>query len=165
MNEIWTTVCGNVVKDPIHRRTDDGLAIVKFRVATTPFSYSKSEGRVDGATSYVTVTCFRWLAENAGSCVAKGDPVVVFGKLSVNEYASKDGHVGHDTEIVASAIGHDLNRGTSAFRRGRAAAVVQAVAEVTEAPEEAFENEFEGSFDDLPLEPAALADLPEADAA
>ncbi len=165
MNEMWTTVCGTVVKDPIYRQTDGGLTIAKFRVATTPFAYSKSTGRVDGATSFVTVTCFRWLAENTGSSIGKGDPVIAYGKVSVNEYASKDGHVAHDMEIVASAMGHDLNRGTSAFRRGRAAVAAAPGAEATEAPEEAFADGLEGSFDDLPLEPAALADLPQADAA
>lgn len=165
MNEIWTTVCGNVVKDPIHRRTEEGLAIVKFRVATTPFSYSKSEGRVDGATSYVTVTCFRWLAENAGGCVVKGDPVIVFGKLSVNEYEAKDGHVAHDTEIVASAIGHDLNRGTSAFRRGVRAVPARVADEVAVAPEEDLHGDFEDAFADQRVDPAALGDVAEADAA
>lgn len=117
MNEIWTTVCGNIATDPIHRRTDDGLPIVKFRIASTPFSYSQGQGFVNGTTSYLTVTCFRTLAENAGGSLAKGDPVFAFGKLQVREYETRDGRTGSDTEILAVTLGHDLTKGTSMFRR------------------------------------------------
>jgi single-strand DNA-binding protein len=125
MNEIWTTVCGNIVTEPSHRLTEAGLPIVKFRVASTPFTYQKGHGFVDGTTSYLTVTCFRQLADNASGSLFKGDPVVAFGRLRVREYEAKDGRTLYDTEIEAVAVGHDLARGTSAFRRvSRSAAAV-----------------------------------------
>jgi single-strand DNA-binding protein len=117
VNEIWTTVCGNIVSDPTHRQTEDGTPIVKLRVASTPFTFQKGHGWVDGTTSYLTVTCFRTLAENAGGSLAKGDPIFAFGKLQVREYETRDGRTVNDTEIVAVTVGHDLSRGTSMFRR------------------------------------------------
>ena len=95
MNEIWTTVCGNIATDPVHRRTEDGLPIVRFRIASTPFKYAQGQGFVNGTTSYLTVTCFRSLAENAGGSVSKGDPVVAVGN-QVREW-ERDGRRGERT--------------------------------------------------------------------
>ena len=44
---------------------------------------------VDGATTWMTVTCFRALAEHALASVKKGDPVVVVGKLRTNVWTRR----------------------------------------------------------------------------
>lgn len=115
MNEIVTTLTGNLATDPRHVETDAGLHITTFRVAATE---RKRDGRtwVDGETSYVTVTCWRWLAQNAAASLRKGDPVFVSGSMRVRQW-EKDGRSGHTTEIDARVIGHDLNRGLSSFER------------------------------------------------
>lgn len=142
MNEIWTTVCGNIVTDPTHRLTDDGLPIVKFRVASTPSVFKQGQGFVDGATSYLTVTCFRRLAENAGGSLSKGEPIIAFGRLRVREYQNKEGRTAYDTEIEAVAVGHDLSRGTAMFRRVSRA--VAAAPEPVAAPAAAYQGDADG---------------------
>jgi single-strand DNA-binding protein len=73
----------------------------------------------DGHTSYVTVICWRKLADNVATCLRKGDPVMVKGRLSVRPYEDKDGVPRTAVEVDASSVGHDLSRGVAQFQRTR----------------------------------------------
>ncbi len=117
MNDVIVTVTGNVCHDVRHVVTEQGTHIASFRLASTPRRFDRHEGRwVDGETNYLTVTCWRHLAENVASSLGKGDPVIVVGRLQVRNW-ERDGMRGRSVEIDATAVGHDLTRGTSAFRR------------------------------------------------
>jgi single-strand DNA-binding protein len=86
-----------------------------FRLACTPRIRTKS-GWGDGNTTWIEVSCFRLLAEHVAASVRKGDPVVVVGRLRTSVW-EKDGQTHERLVLEADMIGHDLNRGTSAFRR------------------------------------------------
>jgi single-strand DNA-binding protein len=86
-----------------------------FRLACTPRIRTKS-GWADGNTTWIEVACFRALAQHVAQSVRKGDPVVVVGKLRTNVW-EKDGQAHERLVLEADMVGHDLNRGTSAFRR------------------------------------------------
>ncbi|HKX14264.1 MAG TPA: single-stranded DNA-binding protein [Propionibacteriaceae bacterium] len=86
-----------------------------FRLACTPRIRTKS-GWSDGNTTWIEVACFRTLAQHVAQSVRKGDPVVVVGKLRTNVW-EKDGQTHERLVLEADMVGHDLNRGTSAFRR------------------------------------------------
>jgi single-strand DNA-binding protein len=116
MNEIPVTICGNVASDIRYVSTDQGLSIASFRVAATERRYERGRGFVDGETNYLTVTCFRALAENVASSLNKGQPVIVSGKLRIRTWRKDERH-GLSAEVEAAAVGHDLARGTSAFHR------------------------------------------------
>jgi single-strand DNA-binding protein len=116
VNEIPVTICGNVASDVRYVCTDQGLAIASFRIAATERRYERGRGWVDGETNYLTITCFRALAENVAGSLQKGQPVVVSGKLRIRSW-KKDDRQGLSAEVEAAAVGHDLSRGTSAFRR------------------------------------------------
>jgi single-strand DNA-binding protein len=115
VNETPVTICGNVASDVRHVATDQGLAIASFRIASTERRYERGRW-VDGDTNYLTVTCFRALAENVASSLQKGQPVIVVGKLRIRSW-QKDERQGLSAEVEAAAVGHDLSRGTAAFRR------------------------------------------------
>ncbi|MGH3341322.1 MAG: single-stranded DNA-binding protein [Carbonactinosporaceae bacterium] len=118
MSETLVTVIGNVAQDVRHVQTKQGVHIASFRIASGTRRYDRVVGRwVDGETNFLTVTCWRVLAEHVASCVAKGDPVVVSGRLRIRQWARDDGTRGTTVEIDAHAVGHDLARGTSAFKR------------------------------------------------
>ncbi len=89
--------------------------VAKFRLACTPRVRTKGEWG-DGNTTWIEVTCFRALAEHVASSVRKGDPVVVIGRLRTNVW-DKEGQTQERLVLEAETIGHDLNRGTAAFRR------------------------------------------------
>jgi single-strand DNA-binding protein len=86
-----------------------------FRLACTPRVRTKG-GWGDGNTTWIEVSCFRLLAEHVAASLRKGDPVVVIGKLRTNVW-EKDGQTHERLALEADLVGHDLNRGTSAFRR------------------------------------------------
>ncbi len=90
--------------------------VASFRLGCTPRIRKAGEWG-DGATTWLTVTCFRSLAEHAVASLKKGDPVVVVGKLRTNVWTSKEGEVVERLTLEATTLGHDLTRGTAEFRR------------------------------------------------
>lgn len=95
------------------------LPTASFRLACTP-RLRRGGDWSDGETTWLTITCFRSLAENAASSVRKGDPVIVVGRLRTQVWV-KDGVQQERTVLEALTIGHDLTRGTSAFHRSERA--------------------------------------------
>jgi single-strand DNA-binding protein len=95
------------------------VATASFRLACTP-RIRRGGDWTDGETTWLTITCFRALAENAASSIRKGDPVLVVGRLRTQVW-SKDGVAQERTVLEALTIGHDLTRGTSAFNRSERA--------------------------------------------
>ncbi|MCC9306323.1 single-stranded DNA-binding protein [Kitasatospora sp. RB6PN24] len=122
MNETVVTMIGNVASPVQYGQTAGGIPMANFRLASTERRYDRGRAEwVDGDTLWVTVLAWRGLASNVVSSLGKGDPVVVSGRLRVREWED-EGKRRSVVEIDARAIGHDLGRGTSAFRpsvRGR----------------------------------------------
>lgn len=111
------TLTGLVATAPRHIVTSEGLAISSFRLASTQRRFDRSTERwIDGDTNWYTVTGFRQLAINVASSIAKGQRVVVFGRLRIREWENGE-RSGTTIEVEADSIGHDLAWGTSAFTR------------------------------------------------
>jgi single-strand DNA-binding protein len=112
------SVAGNVATDPEYKVVGAGIPRLTMRVCwTTRRKDGESDEWVDGNTSFINVTCWRRLAMNLRTCLRKGDPVLLRGRLDVRQYTTKDGHRGQSVDVAASHLSHDLNRGTSDFRR------------------------------------------------
>jgi single-strand DNA-binding protein len=121
MNETYVTLVGNVASDVKHRTSERGIHIASFRLASSARRFDRGQQCwVDGDTMFMTVTCWRQLAENVASSVAKGHPVVVSGRLQTNIWEAETGKR-VSVEVTAHAVGHDLSRGTAAFRRSSTA--------------------------------------------
>jgi single-strand DNA-binding protein len=144
--ESYVHVTGYVGTD-VELRSGSGLAT--FRLATTP-RYRKNGDWVDGNTTWLTVTCWRSLAEHVASSIRKGDPVIVVGRLRTNVWQGQDGPV-ERLILEAITVGHDLSRGTSAFRRMERVSVPEdnesevqaAIAAVESQPREVDEEDEE----------------------
>ncbi|EMF56190.1 MULTISPECIES: single-stranded DNA-binding protein [Streptomyces] len=116
MNETMVCVVGNVATQPVCRELSTGSA-ARFRLAVTSRYWDREKNEwTDGHTNFFTVWARRTLAANVASSVALGDPVVVQGRLKVRT-EQRDGQSRASADVDAVAIGHDLSRGTSAFRR------------------------------------------------
>ncbi|MBM9508393.1 single-stranded DNA-binding protein [Actinacidiphila acididurans] len=125
MNETLVTVVGNVATEPETTVTATGLAVTRFRLATTTRRYDTERGAwTDGPTSFYTVRAWRTLAGNVKESVGLGEPLVVQGRLRVRE-DEKDGRRYVSAEIEANAIGHDLSRGVSRFTRASSTALLR----------------------------------------
>jgi single-strand DNA-binding protein len=81
----------------------------------------------DGPTSFVTVQCWRALAENVHMSVHKGEPVLVTGRLQIRRFEDLEGAPRTAAEIEATSVGHDLTRGVAKFSRTRWPAAAEAV--------------------------------------
>jgi single-strand DNA-binding protein len=117
MNHFQVWVTGNVATAVQHVVTSSGMTLAHFRLACTPRRFDRQQSAwVDGSTSFVKVTCYRSLADNVTASLSVGDPVVVAGRLQVEENV-RDERSYRDTVVVALAVGPDLTRGTAVFRR------------------------------------------------
>jgi len=122
INDANIDLAGFVASEPSFKRLPTGTSTAKLRVAYTERRLNRETGEWgDGPTSFVTVLCWRTLADNVAVCLRKGEPVLVRGRLRVREYEGKDGSRGIVTEVDASSIGHDLSRGVAHFSRTRRA--------------------------------------------
>lgn len=115
------TLVGNAATAVEHRQTTAGATVARFRLAATSRRWDKALERwTDGETSFYTVRSWRGLADNVAASVAVGEPLIVQGRLRLREgeqSPERGGQRWFSAEVDAVAIGHDLARGTAAFRR------------------------------------------------
>lgn len=111
------TVSGLVATTPRHLVTQDGLPITSLRMAASHRKFDRTLNKwVDGDTNWYTVTAFKQLAINIAGAIAKGERIIVTGKLRVRDWDNGE-RAGTSVEIEATSVGHDLNWGTSVFTR------------------------------------------------
>ena len=111
------TLRGLVATSPRHITTESGLEVTSFRLASTTRKLDAETGVwVDSDVNWFTVSSFRQLAGNVAQSIAKGERVVVSGRLKVRDWDNGE-RSGTSVEVEASAIGHDLTFGTSTFKR------------------------------------------------
>ncbi|MCX5382373.1 single-stranded DNA-binding protein [Streptomyces sp. NBC_00083] len=126
MNETMVTLVGNAATQVEWRDSATGGA-ARFRLAVTARRFDREkQAWVDGATSFYTVWAARTLGKNLTGSVAIGEPLLVHGRLKVRAEERQDGTRWFSADVDAVAIGHDMTRGTTAFRRvfkGEAVAV------------------------------------------
>src|SRR5262249_15889850 len=120
MRETAVTVVGTLVSDARTRRVGpEGRLLLTFRIASNERRFDKtSDSWVDGESLYLSVNCWRRLAENA-ACLVKGDPVIVSGKLRTREWATEQGERRSAIEMEATALGPDLSRCMVTVRKRR----------------------------------------------
>lgn len=111
------TICGLIATTPRHLVTQDGLPITSFRIAASQRWFDRKTSKwADGETNWYTVTAFRQLAINMSQSFAKGDRVVISGRVRVRDWDNGE-RAGTTVEVEATAAGHDLAWGNSAFTR------------------------------------------------
>lgn len=122
MNESFVTVIGNMVADPVLRTSKHGRHFATFRVASTTRRRDPSSGSyVDSGTNYVSVVVFNGLAANVVASLKKGEPVIVYGRLRVNQWVGSQNQRMTSVEVEGYNAGHDLTWGQAKFAKpGRA---------------------------------------------
>jgi len=117
VNETNVTFVGNVATDIRSTHSRDGVPITTFRLASTTRRFERTKGWSDVDTIFVTVVCWRQLAQHAASSFSKGEPVIVTGRLRMRQWTAEDGRSGTAVELEAVAAGHDVSRGVTTFTR------------------------------------------------
>jgi single-strand DNA-binding protein len=118
-NEAHVSLVGFVASEPNYRKVGENqIPKLTMRVSWTNRRRDSATGEwIDGNRSFVTVICWRQLAENLSTCLRRGDPVVVRGRLDVRSFTGRDGQRKIAVDVDANALGPDLNRGVAGFRR------------------------------------------------
>jgi single-strand DNA-binding protein len=112
------TLAGYVANNPIFTTVNGTTPKVTMRVAWTARYQDRVTGEWrDGNTSFANVNCWRKLASNVAFSLRKGEAVIVTGRLQVREYEDREGRRRIAVDIEADAVGHDLARGVTQFKR------------------------------------------------
>ncbi|WP_158548115.1 single-stranded DNA-binding protein [Desertihabitans brevis] len=122
---------------------DGPSAFATFRLGATP-RFRRNGDWVDGPTNWISVRCYRSLAENVAGSVRKGEPVVVTGRLRTSSWTDQSGETRDRLVLEASVVGHDLSLGTTTFRRTEKS-----------VPEEVSEDEREAMISSMEQRQAA----------
>src|SRR6516162_7172368 len=122
-------LAGYVATEPQFKKLSGDISSVKLRVAYTARRRDKVTGEwTDGPTSFVSIQCWRTLAENVQMSVHKGEPVLVTGRLQIRRFEDAEGAPRTAAEIEATSVGHDLTRGVAQFSRTRWPSAIAAAA-------------------------------------
>lgn len=115
-NDTTITVIGNLTNDPELRFTPSGVAVAKFRVASTPRSFDKSKNEwVDGEALFLPCTVWREYAEHVAESLTRGQRVVVVGRLVQRSFDDKEGNKRTIVELQVDEVGPALRYGTATF--------------------------------------------------
>lgn len=103
MNKVM--LIGNVGTDPEVRYVDQGVAVARFRFATTEKGYTLQNGtQVPDRTDWHNVLMWRRLAETVERYVHKGDKLYIEGRIRYSSYDNKQGQRQYVTEIWADSM-------------------------------------------------------------
>jgi single-strand DNA-binding protein len=120
MNQNTLIAVGNVITPVQIRHTPDGTPVTTFRIACNERRRDRETNAwVDKDSFYVSVTCWRRLAENVCRSLRSGDPVMVRGRLLTRSYDTADGRRNSVTEMEADVVAADLNWCTAHVTRTR----------------------------------------------
>lgn len=109
--DTYITVTGRVVADPEFHETNNGVPHAAIRVVSNSRRFDRATGEFrDADPMFITVSCWRALADNVRVSLRKGDSVVIHGRLHYREYDDRNGVRRNVHEVDALAIGPDLSR-------------------------------------------------------
>ena len=118
MNDVTVTVQGNAGNTPVlHVNAAKDLEWTTFRVASNRRYVNENGQWTDGATLWFTVKAWRTAALNVVESVHKGVPVVVTGRLEMDEWEGPEGEPRSGLVIAATGVGVDATRGKVEYSR------------------------------------------------
>jgi single-strand DNA-binding protein len=110
MHQNTLTLIGALATDVIAATTDEGVRFARFRlVVTSRHKDRATNAYVNSDPTFITVVCWRRLAQNVAASLRRGDPVIVTGRLTMRTLDRNDRRR-TVIEIDASSVGPDLNR-------------------------------------------------------
>ncbi|MFE7947385.1 single-stranded DNA-binding protein [Streptomyces sp. NPDC057426] len=112
--ETTITIVGNLVDEPELRFTPAGVAVAKFRIASTPRIFNKTTNQwEDGESLFLTCSVWRQAAENAAESLTKGTRVIVQGRLKQRSYEDREQVKRTVYEIDVDEVGPSLLRASA----------------------------------------------------
>ena len=97
-------VSGRLTRDPDIRMTQKGSTVCSFSIANNRSYMDPSTNEWKEEVSYISITAFASLADRLKERIKKGTPVIVEGRLVMNEFTGKDGQQRRELRINASRV-------------------------------------------------------------
>jgi single-strand DNA-binding protein len=111
------TIVGNIVTTPENKRTQSGLSITTFRVASSQRRFDRATAAwTETGTNWYSVSAFRGLADHAFQSLRRGERVVLTGRLRLRQWDNGTKQ-GTSADVEVDAIGHDLLWGTTVYTK------------------------------------------------
>ncbi len=111
------TVVGNLTRDPELRFTQAGRARAILGIAVNRRWMNRQTNEWEEQVSFFNVVCWADLAENVSESLAKGNRVIVTGRLEQRSWETQDGEQRNVVEIVADEIAPSLRWATAEVTR------------------------------------------------
>lgn len=92
---------GRLCADPDLRRTNGGTAVTNFNLAVDRDFKSEDGSR---ETDFISIICWKGLAEMSAKWFKKGQMAVVSGRLQIRQYTDKSGQKRSQAEVVADNV-------------------------------------------------------------
>ncbi|MFD8640822.1 single-stranded DNA-binding protein [Streptomyces zaomyceticus] len=116
--ETTITIVGNLVDDPELRFTPAGVAVAKFRIASTPRTFDRQTNEwKDGEGLFLTCSVWRQAAENVAESLQRGMRVIVQGRLKQRSYEDREQVKRTVYEIDVEEVGPSLLRASAAVTK------------------------------------------------
>ena len=111
------TITGNATREPELRFTPSGQPVASFGVAVNRRWQNRQTQEWEEATSFIDVTCWAQLAENAAESVGRGTRVTVTGRLDQRSWETDNGDKRSKVEVVADDVAISLRWATAAVQK------------------------------------------------
>ncbi|WP_240930441.1 single-stranded DNA-binding protein [Isoptericola sp. BMS4] len=168
MSDVNVTVIGHVGTEPVLATSGRGTDWCTFRLASTRRVRDPQTGEwSDGETLWFTVKLFRERARHVSMSLRKGDPVVVVGRLTYDEWEAEHQHVLPDGSVTtlperrnqpvveAQQVGVDATRGVVRYAR-LASGRDRGAADPWDQPPAAADDASRATADDRPDDAAGV---------
>lgn len=117
MSNATVTLIGNVTRDPELRYTPSGAASLTLGLAVNRRWQNRQTQEWEEAVSFFDVVCWRELAENTATTVAKGMRLIVTGRLEQRSWEDSEGERHYKVEVIADEVGPSLRWATADVAR------------------------------------------------
>lgn len=97
-------ISGRLTRDPDNRMTQKGQAICSFDVAVNRRYLDNASGEWKDDVAFVPVTVFGAAADRLKDRLKKGTPVMVEGRINMNEFTDKAGQARKILRVNASRV-------------------------------------------------------------
>jgi single-strand DNA-binding protein len=98
------TFVGNVGRQAEAQKTPEGTSVARFSLGVSTYAGKDDTGKAKKETLWLTVNCWRDLADQVQKLVTKGALVLVSGRLAVRKYTDKTGTEQTSVEVVATTV-------------------------------------------------------------
>ena len=136
---------GNLTRDPTMRKTASGLAVSDLGLAVSD-KYRNKAGELVESTCFAEIVVWGKQAETCGQYLAKGAPVMVEGRLELDQWETPTGEKRSRLRVRGDRIqflGRPQSRGgTTAVADGTEKATVPVVAVEAEESDKSGEMPF-----------------------